>query len=170
MSLRAAEFSILEPTKNFNYGSQDLFSARDNQIRDLLLKVKDGTMFEQAKQFLPRDGDRVLSAFAKRAASMAVRHQDARELRAGILAAAIDQEVSSDFREGLPALALLYRAAEMIGRNPDLEFSAINDLSGGRARSLVDFLRRPPEDKSIEAMGFEEGDDKQGFRFLSNWW
>ncbi|WAL64686.1 catechol 1,2-dioxygenase [Amycolatopsis cynarae] len=76
---------------------------------------------------------------------------------------------NSDFREGLPALALLYRAAEMIGRNPNLEFFAIDEFSDGRAHSLVDFLRRPPEDKTIEAMHYEEGDDKNGFRFLGNW-
>ncbi|TMR96586.1 hypothetical protein [Nonomuraea basaltis] len=167
--LQERSFTILEPRRNINYGRDELPSARDGQIRDLLFEVVDGEAFDQAAVFVPRAGDRVLTAFAERAASIAVRHQDARELRAGILAVAIAQTITDDPRDPLPAMALLYRAAVMIGHDPDAEFRAANELTDGRAGGLLAFLRRSPEDRSIEAMGFEEGNDKQGFRFLNNW-
>ncbi|GII88847.1 hypothetical protein Ssi03_68370 [Sphaerisporangium siamense] len=169
MSLDARSFGILEPAENVNYGRDEVPSARDGQIRDLVLHAAGSWAFEEIVRIVPRGADRVLGAFAERAASMAVRRQDVRELRAGLLAAAIAQETSGDPREALAALSLLYRAAEMIGHDPDVEFSALNEFSGGRAGGLLDFLRRSPEDKAIEAMGYEEGDDKRGFRFLRNW-
>lgn len=169
MNLDEQSFSILGLSKNVNYGRDTLPSARDRQIRDLLLGAADSASLEQVKRLMPGDADRVLNAFAERAASIAVRHQDARELRAGILAAAIAQAITGDLREPLTALSLLYRASEMIGHDPNSEFAAANDLSGGRAIGLLDFLRRSPEDKTIQAMGYEEGDDKGGFRFVRNW-
>ncbi|MGO1055274.1 hypothetical protein [Crossiella sp. CA198] len=169
MSFRERSFTILESVKSSNYSVEELSSVRDGQIRDLLLDVAGEMSFEQVKQLMPRDVDRVLGTFAERAASIAVRHQDARELRAGLLAAAIALSVTGDFREELPVLALLYRAAEMIGNDPDLEFSEICEKWSGLTREFVDFPRRIPEDKTIQAMGYKEGDDKSGFRFLRTW-
>ena len=169
MSLDPQPFAILASARSINYGRAELPSDHDVKIRDLLLGAASGATFDQLKQAMPRDADRVLGAFAERAASIAVRHQDARELRAGLLAAAIALAMSGDPKEVLPTLALLYRAAEMIGHDPNLEFANANELTGGRAGGLVDFLRRAPEDQTIQAMGYEEGDDKRGFRFLRTW-
>jgi hypothetical protein len=162
-------FSILEPSKNVNYGRADLPSTRDGQIRDLVLGVADNATFERAIRLMPRDADRVLSAFAERAASIAVRHQDVRELRAGLLAIALAQAITNDPRDPLAPLALLHRASEMIGSDPNSDFVAVNDLVEGRGGGLLDFLHRSPDDKAIAAMGYEEGDDKHGFRFIRNW-
>ncbi|WP_432177085.1 hypothetical protein [Streptomyces sp. Tue6028] len=169
MELSTRSFALLEPAKNVDYGRAELPSARDGQIRDLLLGAVTETALDQVTSLLPRDADQVLNVFAERAASMAVRHQDARELRAGLLAAALSHSISGDPREAAPALALLHRAAEMIGIDPGLEFSSVSQIFGGRERVLTDFLSRAPEDKIIEAMGYEGGDDKRGFRFLRNW-
>ncbi|MBG6065770.1 hypothetical protein [Micromonospora ureilytica] len=169
MNRDGQEFSIFEPNNNVNYGRDSLPSARDGQIQDLLLEVADGAEFEQIKRLMPGGADRVLNAFAERAASLAVRHQSARELRAGILAAAISQAITGDPREPLAALSLLYRASEIIGHDPNSEFATANDLSGGRANGLLDFLRRSPADKTIQAMGYEESGDEGGFRFVRNW-
>jgi hypothetical protein len=103
----------------------------------------------------------VLSAFAERAASIAVRHEDDRELRAGPFAAALAQSRSDDERDVIPAMALLYRAATMIGRDPDREFAAVNEMAGDRASGLVAFTRRASEDRTIEAMGYQEGAVKE---------
>ena len=168
MDIDPGELAILEPDRNVNYGRDGLPSVRDGEIRDLLLRM-DSVGFDRVASLVPPGGDRVLTAFAERAASIAVRHQDARELRVGILAAAIAQATTDDAREPLPALALLHRAAEMIGHDPGSEFTAAYEISGGRARGLPDFLRRSDEDRKIEAMGYAEGDDQRGFRFLRNW-
>lgn len=169
MDFDVRAFSILGPARNVNYGREELASTRDGQIRDLLLGMADEAGFEQVAGLVPRDADEVLNAFAERAASIAVRHQDARELRAGLIAAAIAHVISGDPREVVPALALLYRAAEMIGNDPRSEFAFVSEIFGGSERALYDFLNRTTEGKAIEAMGYEEGDDVRGFRFLRNW-
>ena len=163
------KFEVLKPAVNVGYGRKELPSPRDGEIRELLVSTADSVQFEQVMLLMPRGADGVLAAFAERAASIAVRHQDERELRAGLLAAALALALTDEPREVLPVLALLYRAAEMIGHDPRLEFSSANALTGGKATGLVDFLQRSPEDRSIQAMGYEEGDDKQGFRFLRAW-
>lgn len=166
MTLDPRSFAILEPAKNINYVREELFSARDEQIRDLLLHAADRATVDQVAGMVPAMGDLTLTAFAERAASIAVRHQDARELRAGIYAVVLTQAITGDPQEPLPAMALLYRAAEMIGHNPGAEFFAANELTGGHAGGLLDFLRRSPADRTIKTVGYEEGNDKWGFRFL----
>ena len=66
-------------------------------------------------------------------------------------------------------MALLYRPATMIGRDLERAFAAVNDLTDGRAPRLVGFTRRTSEDQAIEVMGFHEGADKNGFRFVCTW-
>jgi hypothetical protein len=71
----------------------------------LVLELADNASFEQVSGLVPRDADRVLTAFAERAASIAVRGKDERELRAGLLAAALALSLSDDERDVLPAVA-----------------------------------------------------------------
>jgi hypothetical protein len=108
-------------------------------------------------------------SFAERAASIAIRHQDARELRAGLLAAAVALDLTDDPREILPRLSLLHRAAEMMGNDPVTEFRQADQMLQGKAPELVNFLARSPSDRSIQAMAYEKGNDKQGLRFLRTW-
>jgi hypothetical protein len=159
---------ILEPKNNIGYGREDLSCARDDQIRKLILDLTQSRSFEEVTRLVPRYADRVLSAYAERAASLAVRRQDDAELRAGLIAAAIALALTDDQREVLPAVALLYRAATMVGRDADREFAAVNDLTGDCAPELVAFTRRAPRDRMIQAMGFDEGADENGFRFIEN--
>jgi len=129
----ASSIAILEPRNNVGYRREDVPCARDGQIRDLLLELADNASFEQVSGLVPRDADRVLTAFAERAASIAVRGKDERELRAGLLAAAVALSLSDDERYVLPAVALLYRPATIEGRDPERAFAAVNDLTDGRA-------------------------------------
>jgi hypothetical protein len=169
MNRNSPSTAILESRNNVGYGPMDIPCARDGQIRDLILDLTENVSFEQLIRLVPRDADRTLSAFAERAASIAVRRREGRELRAGLLAAALALSLTDDPRDALPALALLYRAATMIGRDPGQEFAAANRLTGDRAPDLVDFARRAPEDRTVEAMGFHEGADRNGFRFICDW-
>ncbi|ONI74202.1 hypothetical protein BWI15_12690 [Kribbella sp. ALI-6-A] len=162
-------FDILRPDRNVAYGPQDLPSARDGQIRDLLVRAVGEMSFEELKALMPLGADGVLGSFAERAASIAVRHQDVRELRAGLLAAAAALDLTDDPREILPRLSLLHRAAEMIGNDPAVEFRQADQVLKGKAPELVKFLERSPFDRSIQAMAYEEGNDKHGFRFLRTW-
>lgn len=169
VALDARSFAILEPARNANYGREELSSARDRRIHDLLLGVNDSAAFTAAVRLLPRDADRVLNAFAERAASIAVRVGDRRELRVGLLAAALAQAATREPREGVAALVLLHRASVMLGDDPAQDFGAVAKLAGADGSGLLGFLRRSPADKTIEAMDYREGEDKGGFRFMRNW-
>jgi hypothetical protein len=57
----------------------------------------------------------------------------------------------------------------LIGRDPERAFAAVNDLTDGRAPAWSVSTRRTSEDQAIEAMGFHEGADKNGFRFVCTW-
>jgi hypothetical protein len=107
MNHDASSFAILEPHNNIGSGREDIPCERDGRIKDLILDLTTNVSFEQVMQLVPRDADSVLSGFAERAASLAIRHQDERELRAGLYAAAIALALSTDAREVLPAGALV---------------------------------------------------------------
>ena len=85
------------------------------------------------------------------------------------IATAIALDLTTDPREVLPGLVLLYRAAELIDHDPAQQFSEANDLLNGRAPELARFLKPSPQDRSIQAMAYVEGNDPQGFRFLRTW-
>jgi hypothetical protein len=109
----------------------------------------------------------VLAVFAERAAALAVRRQDSLDLRAGLLAAVAAHATTDDPREVIPAFALLYRAAELTGQDPAAEFGTAARLTGSPVP--LAFLDRDPRDRTIQAMGYEESEDEQGFRFRRTW-
>ncbi|MBX6750875.1 MAG: hypothetical protein IRY85_14580 [Micromonosporaceae bacterium] len=162
-------FAVLDPNRNVGYLDEDLPSTRDDEIRELLFGIGERWSVDEIGALVPRRAATVLSTFAERAATLAVRRQDARELRAGLIAAAIALMTTDDPRDVIPVLALLYRAAERLGHDPDREFAAANELCGGKAESLLQFVRRAPADRSLRAMGYEEVEDKDGFRFVYTW-
>lgn len=47
--------------------------------------------------------------------------------------------------------------------------SRVNELLGGRAKGLVNLLRRSLEERRIECMGYVEASDDDGFRFVRTW-
>jgi hypothetical protein len=83
MNHDASSFVILEPANNIGYGCEDIPCERDGQIKDLILDLTADFSFERVMQLAPQYAYRV-SAFAERAASLAVRQQDERELRRGL--------------------------------------------------------------------------------------
>lgn len=169
MNQNQSSYAILQPQNNVGYGSQDLPSTRDGEIRDLILHLADNDSFDHVTHLIPDGADLILGAYAHRAATIAVRRHDPRELRAGLIAAALAEPLSSDPREVIPALALLYRAAIIIGHDPDPEFATVNSLTGDRAPGLAGFTRRTPHDRTIQVMGYQESEDKDGFRFTRTW-
>ncbi|MFG2055215.1 hypothetical protein ACGFI9_14410 [Micromonospora sp. NPDC048930] len=162
-------FKVLEPARNVNYGREELPSPKDHRIRELLAAAASRATFTEVRDCLPPKADQVLGAFAERAASLAVRERSMDDLRTGLFAAALAQAASADERDVLPALALLYRAAERIGAEPAVEFASAAERYGRGADSLARFIRRAPEDRTPEAMGFEEVNDGKDFTFVCTW-
>jgi hypothetical protein len=164
----AVSYSVLEPRRNAGYGRQVLPSARDEQILLLMGDVTAPAGFARALAAQPLDSWRVLNVFAERAASLAVRLGDPALLAAGLTAFALAAEAAGDERDVLPALSLLWAAAEMIGRSPHTEFRRAAELTGRSGGPLRAFAERDPADRSIQAMGYETADDG-GFVFRRTW-
>ncbi|OPC81587.1 hypothetical protein B4N89_12085 [Embleya scabrispora] len=107
-----------------------------------------------------------LDTYAARMASIAVRERDSDMLRRGLVAALIAMKSTDDEREALPTLSLLYRAWEILD-DRGLCFRAPRDLQVREEDDpFVAFARRSPDDRGIRAMGYREGSDSEGFRFL----
>ena len=153
-----------------HYGPAPLPDPRDEAPRRFVDALGDESQVRSAVPHLDADRAGTLAAFAERMASLAVRRQDRRALQAGLIAAALALP-HNDPRDTLPALSLLYRAAEMIvGADPVTEFeTAARRVGDPLAGPLRGFLSRNAEDRSIAAMAYTEGDDRDGFRFVRTW-
>jgi hypothetical protein len=103
-------------------------------------------------------------------ASLAVRETSLKALREGLSAEQLALAVVGDYRDSLPVLSLLFRSAEILGAEPAVEFAAAAALaSPPDNRSLLDFLGRDEQDRSLASMGYIERHDDEGFRFERTW-
>lgn len=110
-----------------------------------------------------------LLAFSERMASLGVREREPRRLFEGLLALVVES-FAADYRENAMILSLHYDAATKIGADPARLFEeAASYAKPEVAQALRGFLARSPEDKSIAAMGYEEGAEPGGFRYQRNW-
>jgi hypothetical protein len=111
----------------------------------------------------------LLLAFADRMASFAVRIKSLEPLMMAMMAMFLQIGIG-DVREDILRLTLVHAAAQKIGVDPRFVFMesarqfGLEDTSG-----LEAYLRRSDKDKSLESMGYVEGDDAYGFRFLRTW-
>jgi hypothetical protein len=109
------------------------------------------------------DGARagLLLVFSERVAALAVRLQSAEPIVQGLVAASLAQE--GDPREALAVPALHRRSAEKLG----LEIGRLFDEAAGRTDlSGAHWLRDVRDaDDEPEDVGYEEGDDGEGFRY-----
>jgi hypothetical protein len=137
----------------------------DHEIAEIIDPlVLDPTVLTNASQA------NVLSAFAARMAMLAVRRQSHEFIVKGLLASTLALSGHSDFRDVISDLALLYRAAELIGERPkELFVSTADRLPPELAEWLISFAGRTPEDRSLQAFGYVEKYDKDGFRFERTW-
>jgi hypothetical protein len=115
------------------------------------------------------DDKYLLLGFAERMASFAVRGKSYEPLMIALLAMFLQIGVG-DVREDILCLTLVHAAAQKIGVDPRFVFMesarqfGLEDTSG-----LEAYLRRSDKDKSLESMGYVEGTDEDGFRFVRTW-
>jgi len=170
MIIDAATLSLLDSANNEGYGSARLPSVRDEEIAAFVRQIDGPGPFAQAKDALGQGHGVVLSAFAERMASLAVRTGSRQSLRDGLSAAQLALAVAGDSRDSLPGLSLLFRASEILEMDPVVEFSAVAAFAAAADnQSLFDFLSRDDEDRSLAAMGYVEDRDDDGFRFERTW-
>jgi hypothetical protein len=116
----------------------------------------------------PEDGA-FLTCFAERMASLGVRERSRARLLEGLVALVIEG-YKDDFRSNMVCLAPLYDAALKIGVDAQVLFEeAAGYLRNAPYRDIVEFPRRKPENRSLEAMGYEDSNDAAGFKYNRTW-
>ncbi|HKX84484.1 MAG TPA: hypothetical protein VJL58_09710, partial [Pyrinomonadaceae bacterium] len=115
------------------------------------------------------DQKRVFLAFAERMASLAVRLNSHKPLMTAMIAMFLQIGIG-DVREDIIVLTLIHDASKRVGTDPGFVFLesarqfGLDDTSG-----LEAYLRRSDDSKSLKSMGYSEGADEDGFRFVRLW-
>jgi hypothetical protein len=163
------EVELLTSLASTGYSPWRIPGPRDNDIASLVAKVSSPREYEQLNSRLDLDTARILTAFAARAASWAVRVADQWPVKRGIVAALLATGVEDD-REIIIVLSLLFRAAELIDADPVAIFDEAYQAVGKHAIDIArNFSHGDPSSRSISAMGYVESRDDDGFRFRSTW-
>lgn len=151
------------------YAPQAIPGARDDEIASLISSVASRQDFDKFASCLDLASGRVLNLFAKRAASLAVRIGDVSWVRLGLIAALLSSTVE-DYREIARTNSILFRAAELVGSDPVELFESASEVASSEAAEAARLFARADESaRSISVMGYTEGADDNGFRFLSSW-
>jgi hypothetical protein len=160
---------VLEPAVNRGYLAQAIPTARDAEIGGLLSRVMEEHHVARFMRCLQDGHAIVLRVFAERMASEAIRNRDAAVLRLGLIALLLSWH-GPDSRETLMVFPIFYDAVRRMGLDLTLLVASIRETIGDQlAAPFVEFLQRSESDKSLQAMGYAEGADNDGFRYQRNW-
>jgi hypothetical protein len=162
--LKMAQAALLDDAAAFAYYGSPLPSAKDDEITRLVdaylaeapperLKIATGLSGTQANW---------LGTYAHRLALLSVRRQSAADLWNGMVALLMAAKVT-DWRDSIMTMAVLYRAAQLLGLGDDPFRDAAPEAPDPAAgKQLLDFLDRPDPDKTVESMGYRELTGKNG--------
>ena len=153
------------------YGPSPIPSGIDAEVDDVItsfIKMDERGRNEILSQMKEAHGF-VFVAFAERMASCAVRERRSHLIERGLSALAIAVNLVY-YKETLPAVSLLYHSASQLGLGTR-EFLASSDFLRNDVLNgfITDFLDRTEEDRGIEAMGYVEDEDRDGFRYRRTW-
>jgi hypothetical protein len=169
--------NILESIRQLNtarlagWGASRIPTEIDDEITDLVKRYLelDDEDKKTVRLSVKRDQKFVFLAFAERMASLAIRLKSREPLMLAMMAMFLQIGIG-DVREDIIRLSLVHAAAEKLEIDPRSVFMesaqqfGLDDTSG-----LEAFLGRSDEDKSIKSMGYTEGLDQDGFRFVRTW-
>jgi hypothetical protein len=165
----AFNLDVLEPDANLGYLPQIIPTTRDGEIEKLLSRVIDEKCVARFARLLQDGHAVVLQVFAERMASVAVRSHDVAALQLGLIALLLSWR-GPDSRDALTVFPLFYDAITRLGIElPSLVASIRQTIGDQMADPLVEFLKRSESDKSLQAMGYAEGADRDGFRYIRSW-
>jgi hypothetical protein len=154
------------------WGASRIPNEVDDEITNIIknyLILGDNTAKKKIRESVGRDQKRVFLAFAERMASLAVRLNSYEPLMTAMMAMFLQIGIG-DVREDIIILTLIHAATEKLGSDPRFIFLesarqfGLEDTSG-----LEAYLRRSDESKSLKSMGYSEGTDQDGFRFVRLW-
>lgn len=143
----------------------------DAVVRTVVRSYQESDDDEQALiTCLPRQAASVFLVFAERQAALAVRMQLPTALMEAAVAIGLAASALDDAREGMLVMPVVWHAAAMLGVHQSHLFSsAAGKVRASGAQALTAFIGRKPEDQTLECMGYKEGTDKDGFRFVRTW-
>jgi hypothetical protein len=161
------DLEVNDPDQNIGYLPKSIPDLRDREIEDLLSRCVASEALASLQRCVDEDHAMVLRAFAERMATTAVRNNNATQLRTGLIALLLTQ-AESDFRDGLMILPLYCDAIAKLHIDPSEFTDSVRQIVGNQMLvPFTEFLRRA--DKSLKSMGYIEGADADGFRYLRNW-
>jgi hypothetical protein len=143
----------------------------DDEITDVIkgyLELDDGGK-RKIRESVERDQKFVFLAFAERMASLAIRLRSQEPLTMAMMAMFL-QIGTGDVREDIVVLTVIHAAAQKLGIDPRSVFlESARRFGFDDTFGLEAFLKRSDEDKSLASMGYVEGTDEDGFRFVRTW-
>ncbi|MDG3005064.1 hypothetical protein [Paludisphaera mucosa] len=161
----------LDSDKTQGYGPGPIPDAVDDLVRRLVGRIR-GADPATRDELWRKLGDRhgmLCLLFAERMAALAVRTGDPEHVREGLEAATLGARAVEP-RDGILRLAPLYDALMKLGRNPTPYFAAAEDLADRYfVADLQGFPFRAEADRSLASMGYVEGFDRDGFRYVQEW-
>lgn len=165
------EAAWLSMTEIVGYGQLPIPQRIDETVRQIIFRWADldKSTRKEAGETIRESQRFTLLAFSERMASLAVRERSPNLVFAGLLALGVDGW-RSDWRDNLVLLSLHYDAARKLNIEPDVVFGEAAKLFENKvSEAFGSFLRRSEEDKSLGAMGYREGTDNDGFRYMRTW-
>jgi hypothetical protein len=107
-----------------------------------------------------------LGRYVQRMATLAVRTGEERYISLSLVAWAIANSGTRDWRDTLIDLPLPYRSAEKLGLDPVRLFNAVGSVLPPEVHApMLQFLQRSAENRRIEVMGWEESTESDGFTY-----
>jgi hypothetical protein len=160
------ELEVLNPYTHCGAGRLPIPSEWDEQMTRLIDRVATPENRQSLRTELVPHHDMAFLSYAERMAAFAVRTKSELPIRRGLIAAGIAATITTDAREVILILPLLWHSMDLLGIDPQEELAAINDRIDDDARAfLATFARRPPEKRTIEVMRYSVQPDEDGFRY-----
>lgn len=153
------------------YGTLPIPVAQDDELAADLRRHFDTHTLGPLVAGLPQQAADVLTAFCERRCAIAVRDRNADDVALALAAGAAAMAITPDFRDVVGCLALVWRAYELIGCDPLAETAG--HLRSARfdwaPESVAMFFTRPPENRSLDVMGYEQVGAGPTLRFRRTW-
>lgn len=149
------------------YGPSPIPNSRDDLVDQFLDQVIEGgsSVVASVTASASERGRRILRAYTERMASLAVRHRDAHLLVRAVVAlvlGGLDQNIP----EALMLVPLIENSAKLLQNDLSQIFEEAAGVTGHPGSvSLMMWLTRAPQDRTLASMGFVEASDEGGFRY-----
>lgn len=161
-------YNNLRTALKSEYFKDSIPSENDENISsDLNLLLKKQNIESLVHVSLSVNDYRVLGLFAERMASLALIQNEPLRIKLGLLALLI-YSISQDPRDVVLVLSLLYDAILRLELVPEAIFDEVEKVFG-KTNLFKNFLSRPVEDRSIDAMGYDLLSENNGFLYKRNW-